>query len=199
MILDQFSDPTLTKTSPERMWKNVIKKEIKSFFFRLPSIRFEYNFFTLIHDINHFNLSRLQIGSTIFCSIIHRNTKSHYKNEFVPIFFLHSCVAYDSFLCWNFCSEELSFFLESWIFFSWAYYWRCPLHYYYHLFSVHSQHIPTCLRESSVRLQPYVFSVRNARKMAYWMSNVHIFTMNLVALFEQVIFRERKMELISDF
>lgn len=59
----------------------------------------------------------MQFGSTIFCSIIHRNTKSHYKNEFVPIFFLHSCVAYDSFLCWNFCSEELSFFLESWIFF----------------------------------------------------------------------------------
>lgn len=79
----------------------------------------------------------------------------HFEFEFLfyafwPDYLVNFCVCVapnDSFLCWKVffsCSEELKkfFFLESWTLFfffyfffsfrSWAY-WRCPLHYYYHL------------------------------------------------------------------
>lgn len=63
-------------------------------------------------------------------------------------------------------SRELNFFFLRWAYTDGALYTTTII--CFCTFTAHT----TCLKESRVRLQPYVFSVRNARKMAYWMSNV---------------------------
>lgn len=125
------------KLDPNDCEKKNVHKEIKSFFLYsdlLASNIYIYikkKYFISRYQSLQFITNIIQINN--FCLTIHHsNTKSHYKNEFHSDIF---CRVFDSFLCWNFCSEELRFFLESWIFFFFmSIHWRCPLHYYYHLF-----------------------------------------------------------------